>query len=139
MAMFRIIFSFIMPLGTWLLLGTPALSIPGNIMVFSVMIIFELGWLWLRPLSRILRGDQFTYGHVSAVFASLGLGLALAIGFYCFFRHKLSIHSINEIGSPALFGWLVSFVIVWIIPILSSSLVTKLPASSERRKFQDPV
>jgi hypothetical protein len=135
----RLLFSALLPLATWLVLGAPDLAPRGTLVAFGVMAFFELNWLWQRAAFRLFRGDRYTYGHVNTILASAALLLALAIGVAVLVRHGFKIDSWRQLAPWALLGWLVCLVLAWLIPMLTTSAVEKLPSASDRRKYADPT
>lgn len=134
----RIIFSFLLPLATWLMMGAPDLAPRGTLATFAVMAFFELNWIWQRATFLLFRGDEFSYSHVNTILASAALILSLAIGVAVLVSHGMKIDSWRQLTPWASLGWLGCLVLAWILPMLTTSAVEKLPSANDRRKYVDP-
>ena len=135
----RAIFSILLPLATWLVLGMPSLTPHGTLGAFGVMWFFELNWLWQRVAFRLFRGDRYTYGHVNTIFSTGAALAAIAIGIAVLVVHGFKIDSLRQLGSWTLLGWLGCLVAAWLIPMLTTASVEKLPSAADRRKYEDPT
>lgn len=117
----RLVFTLLLPGLTWLLLGVPSLALPGNLLVFAVLVFFEWSWLWHRAVFRIVRGDEFVFGHVSLVVATFALLGALGLGGGFLALNGFALASWRQIPPLVILGWLLCLTAMWLLPLLSGS------------------
>ena len=132
----RVLLSLVLPTATWLSLSGPSLKSSGVLTVFLIMIFFQLSWVWMRYVTRLLRGDEYTYGVVISSLSAISCVVATANGAGFLYRRNFNVKDFHEINFFVFLIWLACLVFMWALPIASTSSPERLPNKNERRGFE---
>ena len=132
----RVLLSLVLPIATWLSLSGPSLRSSGVLTVFLIMIFFQLSWVWMRYVTRLLRGDEYTYGIVFSSLSLITCIIATATGAGFLYLRHFNVKDFYEINFFVLLIWLACLVFMWALPIASTSSPERLPKKNERREFE---
>jgi len=132
----RVLLSLVLPIATWLSLSGPSLKSSGVLTVFLIIIFFQLSWVWMRHVTRLLRGDEYTYGIVISSLSAITCIVSTATGAGFLYLRNFNVKDFHEINLFVFLIWLVCLVFMWALPMASTSSPERLPNKSERREFE---
>ncbi len=132
----RILLTLTLPIGTWLLLNGPSLNSSGVRIVFLVMIFFQLSWVWMKYVTFFFRGDEYTYGIVISSLSAASCIVSTATGVTFLYARQFKVDDFHAINFYIYLVWLACLVLMWALPIASTSSPERLPKKNERREFE---
>ena len=135
----RLIASLVLPAIIWLLYGAPDLALSGNRALMAVIVLHLFAVIWLRPMFRLFRGDDFTYGMLGLSLNLVSFAVTLVAGFVGMRLIHQQLASVHDL--PAIIWGMIGLGLAMTaaIPVLTMRSVSPLPKASGRREYEDPT
>jgi len=133
----KLVYSVILPFVLWLVFGAPDLRLPGNLLLFLVVILHLFAVIWFRRIFAMFEGNSFTYG---AVALSINISSFISTFVASFLTFLLFDRRIESVGMISPFAWGaigLGFLVTIAVPVLSTRHVDPLPKASSRRDYED--
>jgi hypothetical protein len=135
----KVIYSLVLPVVVWLLLGAPSLEFSGNLAVLVVLLLHLGALIWYESLFSMVRGDTLTYGMVTQglnilLFAVCCVGTGVTL-----FIADGRIVSPSDVPKFVWGGLILGLLLTISIPLLASRQVRPLPRATDRREFENPT
>ena len=138
MALMKLIIFGVVSFATWLIYGTPNLSMAGNALIFAVTVLHLGVVIWNREIFRMFRGDAFTYGMVTIGMNILSLLWTAVGGLVIVAVYGRDISTLSRL--PSMVWGIMSLGLLGavLLPALSTRSVVPLPDRDERRTYENP-
>ncbi len=138
MIIIKIVFAILLGLISWLLYGSPDITLAGNFFIWGSTICHLLIIIFNREIFGLLGGDVFTYGMANLGINLASFGWTLLGGFIVLFRYDQHIEKLNAVPSLVWGLLLLGILGSVLIPLLSTRHITSLPNRDDRREYEPP-
>lgn len=136
----KLILSFVLSFGFWLLYGAPNIQMAGNLAIFGCTTLHLLFIIWNKETFNLFGSDSFTYGMVTLSINITSFIWTLVSGGLILYAYGEN-GSITSIQQAPYFVWgflTLGLVGSLLIQMLTTNHVSSLPNRDDRRGYESP-
>jgi hypothetical protein len=140
MLFIKLILSFVLSFGFWLLYGAPDMQIAGNLAIFGCTVLHLLFIIWNKETFALFGADAFTYAMLTLGINMSSFIWTLVGGWLILYRYGDS-GSISYIHQVPYFVWgFLSLGLIGslLIQMLTTNHLSPLPNRDDRRQYEPP-